>query len=81
LALAAATRWTSSSAVIVTTYYLAHQFKKRVGIPPAAFISRRRAQHAAFPLTGTDDSIASIGRAFGRPIQPRSRASLDAPTA
>jgi AraC family L-rhamnose operon transcriptional activator RhaR len=53
--------------VYVTTYYLAHQFKKWVGIPPAAFICRRRAEHAAFLLTGTDDSIASVGRAVGWP--------------
>jgi AraC family L-rhamnose operon transcriptional activator RhaR len=53
--------------VFVTRFYLAHEFKKWMGIPPAAFISRRRAQHAAFLLSGTDDSIASIGQAVGWP--------------
>lgn len=53
--------------VYVTTFYLSHEFKKWMGTPPASYIARRRAQHAAFLLSGTDQSIASIGRAVGWP--------------
>jgi AraC-like DNA-binding protein/quercetin dioxygenase-like cupin family protein len=48
-------------------YYLAHQFRRWINVSPMAYLARRRAQHAAFLLAGTDSSISSIGEAVGWP--------------
>jgi AraC-like DNA-binding protein len=53
--------------VFVGTFHLAHEFKRWVGIAPMAYLNQRRAERAAFLLSGTDDPIGAIGRAVGWP--------------
>jgi AraC family L-rhamnose operon transcriptional activator RhaR len=56
-----------STEVYVGSFHLAHEFKRSMGISPMAYLARRRAERAGVLLAGTDDSIASIGRAVGWP--------------
>ncbi len=56
-----------STEVYVGSFHLAHEFKRWMGVSPMAYLSRRRAERARILLAGTDDSIASIGRAVGWP--------------
>jgi len=56
-----------STEVYVGSFHLAHEFKRSMGISPMAYLARRRAERAGILLAGTDDSIASIGRAVGWP--------------
>ena len=56
-----------STEVYVGSFHLAHEFKRWMGVSPMAYLARRRAKRAAILLAGTDDSIASIGRAVGWP--------------
>ena len=56
-----------STEVYVGSFHLAHEFKRWMGISPMAYLARRRAERAGILLAGTDDSIASIGRAVGWP--------------
>ena len=56
-----------STEVYVGSFHLAHEFKRWMGVSPMAYLSQLRAKRAAILLAGTDDSIASIGRAVGWP--------------
>ena len=56
-----------STEVYVGSFHLAHEFKRWMGVSPMAYLARRRAERAGILLAGTDDSIASIGRAVGWP--------------
>jgi len=56
-----------STEVYVGSFHLAHEFKRWMGVSPMAYLSHLRAKRAATLLGGTDDSIASIGRAVGWP--------------
>ena len=56
-----------STEVYLGTFHLAHEFKRWMGVSPMAYLSQRRAERACILLAGTDDSIASIGRAVGWP--------------
>jgi AraC family L-rhamnose operon transcriptional activator RhaR len=56
-----------SNEVYVGSFHLAHEFKRWMGVSPMAYLSQLRAKRAAILLAGTDDSIASIGRAVGWP--------------
>jgi AraC family L-rhamnose operon transcriptional activator RhaR len=56
-----------STEVFVGSFHLAHEFKRWMGVSPMAYLARRRAERAGILLAGTDDSIASIGRAVGWP--------------
>jgi len=53
--------------VYVGSFHLAHEFKRWMGVSPMAYLARSRAKRAGMLLAGTDDSIASIGRAVGWP--------------
>jgi len=56
-----------SAEVYVGSFHLAHEFKRWMGVSPMAYLARRRAERAGILLAGTDDPIASIGRAVGWP--------------
>jgi AraC-like DNA-binding protein/quercetin dioxygenase-like cupin family protein len=56
-----------SNEVYVGSFHLAHEFKRWMGVSPMAYLARSRAKRAGMLLAGTDDSIASIGRAVGWP--------------
>jgi AraC family L-rhamnose operon transcriptional activator RhaR len=49
--------------------YLVRLFKSATGLPPMAYLARRRAEAAAVLLLHTDQSITGIGRAVGWPDQ------------
>ena len=51
----------------VGTYHLVRQFNRWVGLPPIAYLNRRRAERAAMLLAATDTSIGSIGAEVGWP--------------
>ena len=49
--------------------YLVRLFKTATGLPPMAYLSQLRAEHAAVLLMHSDDSITGIGRLVGWPDQ------------
>jgi AraC family L-rhamnose operon transcriptional activator RhaR len=63
-------RWTLddlASRLYVGTYHLIRQFDRWVGLPPIAYLNRRRAERAASLLATTDGAIAAIGAQVGWP--------------
>ena len=65
-----ARRWTLgqlSSRLHVGTFHLVRQFDRWVGLPPMAYLNRRRAERAAILLATTEESIGTIGIEVGWP--------------
>ena len=63
-------RWTLemlAGRLYVGTYHLVRQFNRWVGLPPIAYLNRRRAERAANLLATTDAPIGSIGAEVGWP--------------
>ena len=56
-----------SSRLYVGSFHLVRQFKRWVGLPPIAYLNRRRAERAATLLATTDGAIADIGAQVGWP--------------
>ena len=56
-----------SAEAFVGSFHLAHEFKRWMGVSPMAYLAQLRAKRAGILLAGTDDSVASIGRAVGWP--------------
>jgi len=53
--------------VYVGPYYLAHEFKRWVGVAPLAYANWLRAERAAVLLSTTDNSMVAVGQAVGWP--------------
>jgi len=49
--------------------YLVRLFNAATGLPPMAYLSQLRAEHAAVLLLHSDEPVTSIGRAVGWPDQ------------
>ncbi len=63
-------RWTLdelAGQLYVGTFHLVRQFNRWVGLPPIAYLNRRRAERAAMLLATTDAPIGSIGAEVGWP--------------
>lgn len=63
-------RWTLeelAGQLYVGTFHLVRQFNRWVGLPPIAYLNRRRAERAANLLATTDAPIGSIGAEVGWP--------------
>ena len=63
-------RWTLeelAGQLYVGTFHLVRQFNRWVGLPPIAYLNRRRAERAAMLLATTDVPIGSIGAEVGWP--------------
>ena len=56
-----------SSQLFVGQYHLVRQFDRWVGLPPMAYLNRRRAERAAVLLATTEEPIGSIGAVVGWP--------------
>ncbi len=56
-----------SREVFVSSFYLAHEFTRWIGVAPQAYANRLRAERAAQLLVSTDDAIAAVGAAVGWP--------------
>jgi AraC family L-rhamnose operon transcriptional activator RhaR len=65
-----ATKWTLrelSGRLSVGPFHLVRQFDRWVGLPPIAYLNRRRAERAAMLLATTEDPIGSVGAEVGWP--------------
>ena len=63
-----ARRWSLnelSDQLCVGQFHLVRQFDRWVGLPPIAYLNRRRAEQAAVLLATTDDPVGSIGTDVG----------------
>jgi AraC-like DNA-binding protein/mannose-6-phosphate isomerase-like protein (cupin superfamily) len=63
-------RWTLdelAGQLYVGTFHLVRQFNRWVGLPPIAYLNRRRAERAAMLLATTETPIRSIGAEVGWP--------------
>ncbi len=63
-------RWTLDDLacqLFVSPFHLGRQFNRWVGLPPIAWLSRRRAERAAILLATTDSAIGAIGGEVGWP--------------
>ena len=63
-------RWTLeelAGQLYVGTFHLVRQFNRWVGLPPIAYLNRRRAERAANLLATTETPIGSIGAEVGWP--------------
>jgi AraC family L-rhamnose operon transcriptional activator RhaR len=61
-------RWTLeelAGQLYVGTFHLVRQFNRWVGLPPVAYLNRRRAERAAMLLATTDTPVGSIGTEVG----------------
>jgi AraC family L-rhamnose operon transcriptional activator RhaR len=56
-----------SREAFVSSFYLAHEFKRWVGVAPQAYANQLRAEGAALLLVSTDDAIAVVGESVGWP--------------
>ena len=56
-----------SGRLYVGKFHLVRQFNRWVGLPPIAYLNRRRAERAAMLLASTDAPVASIGADVGWP--------------
>ena len=54
-----------SSRLCVSPFHLVRQFDRWVGLPPIAYLNRRRAERAAMLLATTEDPVGSIGIEVG----------------
>jgi AraC-like DNA-binding protein len=63
-------KWTLrelSGQLCVGPFHLVRQFDRWVGLPPIAYLNRRRAERAAMLLATTADPISSVGADVGWP--------------
>lgn len=63
-------RWTLddlAGSLCVGTFHLVRQFNRWVGLPPIAYLNRRRAERASILLATTDAPVGSIGAEVGWP--------------
>ncbi len=63
-------KWTLrelSSQLCVGPFHLVRQFDRWVGLPPMAYLNRRRAERAAVLLATTEEPVASVGAEVGWP--------------
>jgi AraC family L-rhamnose operon transcriptional activator RhaR len=56
-----------AGSLFVGSFHLVREFKRWVGLPPMAYLSRRRAEHAAMLLATTDAAVSEVGAQVGWP--------------